>query len=346
MVLLLLECGEKEQIHFKSLRYLRNQILGVSEKRHEFQTNFLDHIDQSSFIFSCLNGTFSNADDTARSIISVFDQSLKLFFTQENLITMLSRSDFNFKDLGNQKTALFLIMPDEKTTYHRLVSLFIKQCYEMLIFEAQKQESKRLPVRINFLLDEFASLPRITDFPSMITASRSRNIRFNLFIQSFLQLSSKYDIEAETIRGNCNNLIFLTSKEKATLKEIELLAGNRNNGEPLISISALQRLNKEKGEAFILHDRLYPFIAKLKDIDSYDETETIEQTIYPINTTKIEAVLDIKKFYKKHSRKYLAQLFTGKKPIEDRQLDDDPNGDSTSSNNLVIDPIFFSKERG
>ena len=104
----------------------------------------------------------------------------------------------------------------------------------------------------------------------MISAARSRNIRFYLVVQSMHQLMSKYGEDAQTIRGNCNDWVFLTSRELELLQELEALGGvNARTGEALISVSQLQRLNKETGEALVLCERNYPYIAHLADIDDY-----------------------------------------------------------------------------
>jgi type IV secretion system protein VirD4 len=149
-------------------------------------------VDRNSFEYVCLSGTVEAPDNTRSSILSVFDQYMRIFSSQDVLVQLLSSNDIDFSLLGNQKVALFLIMPDEKTTYHKLISVFIKQCYEQLILEAQAKGNKSLPIRVNFVLDEFSSLPTINDFPAMITAARSRNIRFNLIVQSEHQLITRY----------------------------------------------------------------------------------------------------------------------------------------------------------
>lgn len=161
-------------------------------------------------------------------------------------------------------------MPDEKTTYHRLISLFVKQCYERLIYLAQNSEQAAFRIRINYILDEFSTLPTISDFPAMITAARSRNIRFFLFVQSQKQLERRYQVEAETIESNCNNWVFLTSRELSLLKSISALAGQTAEGKPLISVFALQHLDKEKGEALVFSGRQFPYITDLVDISEID----------------------------------------------------------------------------
>ena len=144
----------------------------------------------------------------------------------------------------------------------------------MLITEAQKEKNRQLPVRVNFVLDEFCNIPKIPDMPSMISAARSRNMRFYLVAQSLHQLKRKYGEDADTIKGNCDNWVFLTSKELALLNEISELCGNITSSDGkstrrLISVSELQRLDKQKGEALIMHTRQYPIITEMADISNY-----------------------------------------------------------------------------
>ena len=163
-------------------------------------------------------------------------------------------------------------MPDEKTTYHKIITIFLKQMYEFLIDGAFKlTKHNRFPVRINFILDEFSSLPTIGDFPQMISASRSRNIRFVLVVQSKHQLRQRYADETDTIMSNCINWMFLTSRETELLREISELGGRAgSSNEPLITVSWLQHLDKDKGECLIFNGRKNPYIASLPDINVYD----------------------------------------------------------------------------
>ena len=101
-----------------------------------------------------------------------------------------------------------------------MATIFVKQCYESLIDVAHANGGK-LPIRTNFILDEFANMPPLKDVTTMITAARSRLIRFNLIIQNFAQLNQVYGKEnAETIKGNCANLIYLLSSELGALKKL------------------------------------------------------------------------------------------------------------------------------
>lgn len=226
-----------------------------------------------SFIVSTLIGTMETANDTRAGILSVFDQKMRSLAIQPSLLNMLAQNDIDYDAITEKPTAIFLIVPDEKTGFHGLVSLFVKQSYEYLVYKAQRTlgKGKKMGCRVNYILDEFSSLPTISDFPAMITAARSRNIRFNLFLQSKHQLELRYKEEANTIMANCENWIFLTSREVEFLHEMSELCGDVSTSQrkPLLTTSELQRLDKSVGEALILHGRCKPFISKLADIDEY-----------------------------------------------------------------------------
>lgn len=262
---------DSKYVNIANILELRNCILSDD---FEINTRLKSIARKDPFIYSLLVGTLESASGTMKSILSTFDQKMRTFTIQPSLLGMLSGSELLFENIQQEPTAIFLIVPDEKTTYHNLVSLFIKQSYEYMIFNSQsKFIDDIMPIRVNYILDEFSSLPSIHDFPAMITAARSRNIRFNLFVQSKHQLDLRYKEEADTIRANCSNWIFLVSRELSLLKEVSELCGEkRDNGAilPVLSVVDLQRLDKDEGEVLILSGRNKPFITQLLDIDKYD----------------------------------------------------------------------------
>lgn len=256
----------------------------------------LNHYMNDDFITSsALIGTVNAPEKTQSSILSTFDEKMRCFTIQPTLLSMLSSNNLCLDHLGEEKSAIFIMMPDEKTTYHKLVSLFVKQCYEYIVYQAQKNSTAALRIRVNFILDEFASLPAIKDFPAMIAASRSRNIRFVLVVQSKHQLLGKYYDDAITIQSNCSNWIFLTSREGDLLNELSLLCGHKRNGElPLVPPDSLQHLSKERGEALVLSGRLFPIISRLPDIDVYDRGKPLDAAEMPL-VPQIKNQLDFSK---------------------------------------------------
>ena len=278
LVLLLFKiCKEMELpdnlINMKNVLQLKEELF-CSYKSNIIQRNRLwVYAKQDHLIRTRLNGAVICPEETLSCIISVFDQHMSCFTLQPQVVEMLSESTFDVNDFGFSKNVLFMIVPDEKSTFHKIITVFLKQVYELLIGNAfKKTKNNRFPSRVNFILDEFSSLPMISDFSQMISASRSRNIRFLLVMQSKHQLQRHYAEETDTIMSNCANWMFLTSREIELLREVSELSGRTGaNKEPLISISKLQHLDKDIGECLIFSGRKHPYIAKLPDIDVYDK---------------------------------------------------------------------------
>lgn len=221
-------------------------------------------------IASSLSGTVMTAEETMKGILSVLDQKLRTFTINGTLMDMLANSNFEIDSIGQKKTAVFLITPDEKTSFHSLVAIFVSQSYQRLIYTAETTGG-RVPLRINYILDEFSSLPAIgNDFPSMITAARSRNIRFLIVAQSKNQLIHRYREEANTIMGNCTNWIIMFTRELGLLNEVSELCGKQRNGLPNISVFDLQHLSKERNQVLLLAGRLKPAVVELIDISKLD----------------------------------------------------------------------------
>lgn len=147
-------------------------------------------------------------------------------FTSPNINAMTNKTVYNPKDLGNGKNALFIILPDERTTYYPLASLLVSQHYEQLV-RAADERGGRLKNRVNFILDEFGNFTQISDFSTKLTVAGGRGMRFNLFIQSFSQLEERYNREvARTIRANCENWIYLRASDDETLEALSKRLGN------------------------------------------------------------------------------------------------------------------------
>lgn len=258
-----------EHFSLHTIESMVNAMTGERSDMHDLN-QLMRAYPEDSLAVNSLETALTGTERTMDNIRVSYRAGVQFLYSRDSLTRMLSTPDVDFSVLGTEKTALYIIMPDEKTTLHPIVAMIIKLCYETLISTAQQCEGLTLPVRVNFLLDEFSNLPPVPDMSSMISAARSRNIRFFLVIQSLHQLQAKYGDDASTIRGNCTNWVFLTSRELALLSEISELCGTRGEQRtPLISTSQLQRLNKQSGEALILCGRLYPYISYLADIDEY-----------------------------------------------------------------------------
>ncbi len=270
--------------------------------------------DPNSPAYINASGTIMAPSETKGSIISVFKQKVKLFSSRENLSEMLSYSDFNLRSIGEKPTAVFIIIQDEKKTYHSLATIFIKQCYETLIDVAQEHGGK-LPCRTNFLLDEFANMPPLKDVTTMITAARSRQIRFTMIIQNFAQLNQVYGKEnAETIKGNCGNIVYLISTELTALEEISKLCGevkskkdDKTASTPLVTVSDLQRM--KQFDQIVLRLRMQPFKTSFTPNFKIDwGGEKYPKMEYPEREKKPVQVFDVREFVKEKRQQKIKDM--------------------------------------
>lgn len=254
-----------EEVSFYEIARLANRIFGSDEAMKAFAMD----IDGDPIQSMMLGPILVNAENTRRCILSVMRQHLLPFVQSESVISMLSRNDIRFSDLLKGKTVVYIVLPEEKDTMNPIVTSFIRLFYEYILDHAYSNGSGRLKNCVHMFCDEFGNLPKIDGFASMLTASRSRNVRFTIAVQALGQLRKVYGDDASTIKGNCLCWIFLSSKDLDTLEEVSALAGTDRNGRRLITPTELQRLDKTTGEALILRDRKGPFISHLSDISRF-----------------------------------------------------------------------------
>lgn len=276
-ILLLFEKATREECHLKSLVELWNKYL---ENRKKFFEAVKENY-KNTMVYQKLSSLDNPSDKTVGSLEAFLVMGFNKLTINEELVCFLSQQGMDLKQLTDRKTAVYLIVPDENKSYHFIVSLFLEQFYEVMIQAAQNRPDNQLPVRMNFLIDEFANIPRLENMEAMITAARSRNIRFHLIIQSMKQLEQKYEENAAVICSNCNNWVFLYSKEYELLQEISRLCGeviyDNNMRLPLFSEFDLQHLSKERGEALVLAGRNFPCISNLADINEYPYKERVPE---------------------------------------------------------------------
>lgn len=308
------DANDPDEVNINSINYMATageQKLGGTNYIKEYFSGK----DPTSTECIKVNSTISAPNETKGSILSVFNQKIQLFSSRETLSEMLCHSDFSMEDIGRKKTAVFIVIQDEKKTYHSLVTIFLKQCYETLVRVAQENDGGKLKYRTNFLLDEFANMPPLSDVDAMVSAARSRNIRLSFIIQNFSQLNDVYGKEkAETIRGNCGNTIYLLSTELNALEEISKMCGevkskekDKTDSRPLVTVTDLQNFKEE--EALILRSRMRPFKTKLKFDHKIEWGMSKEKAEYPNAILNEVKIFDLKAFVEKNVKRKLITCY-------------------------------------
>ncbi len=348
----LFEDGDESQINLNSI----NLMTTIGEEKLANTTYIKEYFsfkDPASTAYIKASSTLMAPNETKGSILSVFKQRVQLFASRTNLSEMLANNDFDMRDIGRKKTAVFIVIQDEKTTYHTLVTIFLKQCYETLISVAQECGGK-LPHRTNFILDEFANMPPLKDVTTMVTAARSRNIRFTFIIQNFSQLYEVYGKEnGETIKGNCGNIVYLISTELSALEEISKMCGEVKSKEkekttstPLVTVSDLQRM--EQWHTIILRIRTMPFKTKLTPNYQMDWGHNFPKADYPQREEIPVKTFDLKSYVEKRREEKINNLLgnTGAggptppipNPVTGLPMPTEPFGAGTSANPFSMKP--------
>lgn len=181
-------------------------------------------------------------------------------FTSKSIYNITCKSDFSLTDVGEKKQAMFIILPDEKTTFYPIASLIVSQQYELLSQMADKRGG-RLKQRVNFILEEFGNFTPITDMTAKLTVSAGRGMRWNFYVQGFDQLEEKYDKNvANTIKSNCHIWVYLQADDEETLKAISDKLGSYTTSSYQLSANHAKYTTPSSSHSVSLIERklLYP----------------------------------------------------------------------------------------
>lgn len=247
---------KRNQITMTSIRKFQNS--SMQEKNFNKFKAYIDKRDYGSKSKDSLTSILNASDNTYKSITAVFGEKMSLF-DDVNVANVTSDSDFDFDLLGKEATALFIIVPDEDKVYFTLVTIIVGLLYKELVKLANSKENKKLPVQIDWLLDEFANCPPLADIEALVSVARSRGMRFHFFIQSFSQLDNVYGKEvAQIILDNCG-LIYLKTNTQDTAEQISKRLGKTTISSSSISQSlSLLDYNGNKSTSLMARDLLTP----------------------------------------------------------------------------------------
>ena len=147
-------------------------------------------------------------------------------FDSKEIAELTSTDTINFEEIGQERTAVYVISPDTHTTYNFLLTIFFSQMIQQL-YDFADNNGGALQVPTYFILDEFANIGQIPDFDQKISTSRSRKISFSVILQNLDQLEAIYDKSYETIIGNCDTHVFLGSNSQKTVEYFSKALGEK-----------------------------------------------------------------------------------------------------------------------
>ena len=222
------EAPEEEQNFSTVMEMLRAGSV-EDEESHEpsaLDTLFwqLEHRDPDHIALKYYRNYRSGAAKTLKSIQITLASRLEKF-NLSSLAALTDTDDMDLPSLGERKTALFAIIPDNDSSFNFLVSILYTQLFQQLFREADSQESGMLKVPVHFLMDEFANISIPDDFEKILSVMRSRGIFVSIILQNMAQLKALFEKQWESIAGNCDEFLYLGGNEQATHKYVSEMLG-------------------------------------------------------------------------------------------------------------------------
>ncbi|MGN1342290.1 MAG: type IV secretory system conjugative DNA transfer family protein [Bacilli bacterium] len=252
LTLYLFETIKEEEINLNSVFNLSNKIFKGED---DLDKIIMEKINNNSSAYQFLSSTLFAPKETSGGIIATFSQKVKKFVSREKLSNMMATSDFDIKNIGNDKNAIFVISGTSNCS-NDLAEILLNQIFYSIDIYGNKS------TRFNFIIDEFDSFKSIKDFYIKTNYARGINIRITAFIKNFTNLNNVYGNKNKNLIRLCfDNIIYLYTNDLYTLEEISKLCGNTSKG-PLISVEELKVINNF--EEIILIPRMYPIRTKVK----------------------------------------------------------------------------------
>lgn len=226
-------------------------LMSLSDFNTSKTANILyEYINQEKITNSALQNiklVLSEPDKTLMSTLSTCSSFIQPFVQNEKLTRMLSHSTFRMEDLLKPKTAVYIIADDNNSLCYPIIGAFISQLQSLFNDKAFHSKNNKLETRVNFILDEFCSIP-LPNMELALATHRSRNIRYYLCVQS-LDLLSKQYTNYKNMMTNCATTLFLGSTEMELLEDISRRCGtteitSSGHEEPLISVQELMTLRQ------------------------------------------------------------------------------------------------------
>ena len=146
-------------------------------------------------------------------------------FNLESLAALTSTDELDLGTLGEKKTALFALIPDNDTSFNFLVSILYTQLFQQLFYSADHIHGGSLPIPVHFLMDEFANVSLPDDFDKILSVMRSRSVSVSIILQNLAQLKALFEKQWESIVGNCDEFLYLGGNEQSTHKYVSELLG-------------------------------------------------------------------------------------------------------------------------
>lgn len=229
---------------------------------------------------------------TLKSIIISCMTRLQPFMTPQ-VINLTKTDELELEKIGNEKTALFIIVPQTDKTYNFLASMLYSQLFETLYHVAEQQKanggSEMLKIPVRCMMDEFSNIGEVPEFPSRISTMRKYNISAAVALQDLSQIEAIYKDSWRTLVGNCSSILFLGTQETTTLKYFSEMLGKKTVKDRSQTLNRGSRSGSGKN-----------FQNKGREVLTIDEMARLDPKNCIVFTQNMRPVLDKKYKYESH----------------------------------------------
>ena len=146
-------------------------------------------------------------------------------FNLESLAGITQTDDMELAKIGEEKTAIFAVIPDNDSSFNFIIGMLYTQLFQQLYYQADIVHGGRLPVHVHFIMDEFANVALPDEFDKLLSTMRSREISVSIIIQNLAQLKALFEKQHESIVGNCDEFLYLGGNEQSTHEYVSKLLG-------------------------------------------------------------------------------------------------------------------------
>ena len=224
----------------------------------------LEKTDPNHIALKYYRSYHSGAAKTLKSIQITLAARLEKF-NLESLSSLTITDELELNTLGEKKTAIFAIIPDNDTSFNFLVSILYTQLFQQLFEVADKKYGGSLPVHVHFLMDEFANVSLPDDFDKILSVMRSRGVSVSIILQNLAQLKALFEKQWESIVGNCDEFVYLGGNEQATHKYVSELLGKETIDTNTYGLSYGMRGNYTKNDQQTGRELLTPDEVRMLD---------------------------------------------------------------------------------
>ena len=207
------------------------------------------------------------AGKTAKSILISLGVRLEKFNLPQ-IASVVAHDELNLPSLGEKKTALFALIPDNDSSLNFIIGMMYTQLFQELFLLADQKHGGRLPVHIHCMMDEFANVALPDEFDKLLSTMRSREVSVSIILQNIAQLKALYEKQWESIIGNCDEFVYLGGNEQSTHKYVSELLGkstiDTNTYGKSTGRSGNYSTNTQVSGRELLHSKVMSLAAQIK----------------------------------------------------------------------------------